>query len=132
MLGFLTYAHLGKGTKPISNVAEPTRWTLNNQINNRVMIRRGDLRLNTPQTILGCRESLVFFTFSNFCISDMKVTVCGQKNPYTNMTGDQTQNSSALPQDRQVPTYNKCSKICMQNEEVRHFKKISATGRVAL
>jgi len=28
MLGFLTSAHLGKGTKPISDIAEPTRWTL--------------------------------------------------------------------------------------------------------
>jgi len=28
MLGFLTSVHLGKGIKPISDVAEPTRWTL--------------------------------------------------------------------------------------------------------
>ena len=43
-----------------------------------------------------------------------------------------TQKSSALSQDRQVPTYNKCSETYMQNEEGGRFQKISADRTVAL
>jgi len=101
----------------------------NNQINNRVMNSRGDLHLNTPQTILGCRESLVFFMFSNFCILQAWKSQSVSKKIHKQVWLGiklKTQKSSALSQECQVPTYDKCSEIRMQNEEVRRFQKISA------
>jgi len=107
----------------------------NNQICNRVLISRGDLQLNTPQTILRCKGILVFFTFSNFCISQTWKSQSVYRKIHKQIRlviKLKTQKSSALSQERHVPTYNKRSETCLQNEEVRRFQKISAAGTVAL